>query len=65
MNKRVLIYTSDVQRITGKSLRTCQRMINDLKIAQGKKKHQLSTFQEFCEYYSIDPSEIDFKEPSI
>ncbi len=64
MNKRVLIYTSDVQRITGKSLRTCQRMINDLKAAQGKKKHQLSTFSEFCEFYSIEITEIDQNTPS-
>ncbi len=50
---RIYIYPKDVMFITGKSLRTCQDIIIRIKRLNGKRSHQLVTFQEFADYMHI------------
>lgn len=55
---RLTIYTSDLQRITGRSERTCQRIINEIKDMFGLNKRQLVTVRHASEYLGIPVSEI-------
>lgn len=57
--KRVSVTTEDIQFITGKSKRYAQNLICKMKEHYNKEKHQLITFQEFCEYIGIKYSEIE------
>lgn len=57
--KRMVIYTKDIQLITGRSERYAQNTIANIKTWLGKQKHQLVTFAEFCAYTGIDPRQID------
>lgn len=55
---RLVIYTSDLQRITGRSERTCQRIINEIKDMFGLNKRQLVTVHHASEYLGIPLSDI-------
>lgn len=52
--KRAIIYTKDIQRITGKSERSARRMLNQIKKHFDKQKHQLITSEEFSRFIGID-----------
>ena len=56
---RLTIYTSDIQAITGKRIRSAQRMMQTAKDALGKQKHQNITVNEFCNYFGYSVSEIE------
>jgi ribosomal protein S3 len=55
---RIVIYTKDVQRITGKSDRHCRRILKRLRQELGKQKHHPITITEFCRYMKVDTAEI-------
>jgi pyridoxine 5'-phosphate synthase PdxJ len=57
--KRVTIYPSDIQRITGKGYRTSCRYLNEMKEDLGKDKKQFVTVSEFSDYSGIKKSEIE------
>ena len=57
--ERVIIYPQDIQRITGRSERYAQRMLRVIKKRLGKKKHQLVTFEEFCEFSGLSVDELE------
>jgi hypothetical protein len=49
MAQRLIIYTKDVIRITGKSERSSRRLLMRIREKYGRKKHQKVTLAEFCE----------------
>jgi len=51
--RRIVIYPKDVQIITGRTLRTGARLLNEVRKAYGKEKHQLVTITEFAIYIGI------------
>lgn len=55
---RVCIYTKDIEWITGKSPRCAREIIRDIKLLHKKKKHQLVTIKEFCEYMDLPFGEV-------
>lgn len=57
-NNRLTVFPSDLQRITGRSERTCQRIINEIKKMFGLNKRQLVTVKLASDYLGIPTSEI-------
>jgi tRNA1(Val) A37 N6-methylase TrmN6 len=51
--KRICIYPKDIQRITGKSEKSAQRLLTKMKKELGKEKHQFITAKEFAQYSGI------------
>jgi len=54
MPVRIIIYSKDVQNITGKMPRTARKMLQDIRLAFGKANHEMVTVKEFCGYTGID-----------
>lgn len=52
--ERAVIYTQDVQNMTGLSRRSAERWLQTIRKALGKSRHQFVTFREFCAYTGID-----------
>ena len=50
---RVCIYAKDIEWITGKSPRCAREIVRDIKLLHKKKKHQLVTIKEFCDYMGL------------
>ena len=50
---RVCIYPKDVQRITGKSEKSGQRLLKKIRKELGKEDHQFITKDEFATYSGI------------
>lgn len=50
---RLFVLAKDLMNITGKSLRSCQRILSKIRKAIGKKKHQVITPDEFCDYFQL------------
>jgi hypothetical protein len=55
---RLVIYTSDVQRITGKGSTYAGRMLRSVRQRLGKEKHHPVTVQEFCEHMKLDINQV-------
>ncbi|MGV8092822.1 MAG: hypothetical protein AB2L24_13275 [Mangrovibacterium sp.] len=51
--KRTCIYTRDVQWITGKDKRSCQRILRKIRAHLGKELNQCITVEEFAAYMGI------------
>ncbi len=49
--RRVVIYTSDVQALTGKSAKGSRNMLTKLRKALGKKPRDLVTYLDFARFY--------------
>jgi hypothetical protein len=45
---RMIIYTRDIARLTGMSMRNAQRIMNKVRKAFDKSSEQLVTIEEFC-----------------
>ncbi|NJM80404.1 MAG: hypothetical protein HC854_13760 [Flavobacterium sp.] len=56
---RICIYPKDIQIITGKSERQSRNIIVNIKRKLNKEKHQVVTFQEFCEYMGIEINDVE------
>ena len=52
--QRVIIYPKDVEIITGRKNRTACTLLQNIRKACGKAKHQFITIREFCHYTGID-----------
>ena len=57
--KRLVIYPQDIQRITGRSVRSAQRLLEDIRKKLGKKKHHLVTYEEFCKCTGLNSDDVD------
>jgi len=51
--KRIVIYASDIEKITGLSMRSVYRLMHDIRVAFGKDSRAFITIQEFCYYTCI------------
>jgi hypothetical protein len=58
MFDRFILYPKDIQLITGRSERYGQDIIAAIKKKRGKEKHQLVTFNDFCEFAGIELHEL-------
>ncbi|GAA3784253.1 hypothetical protein GCM10022271_15770 [Corallibacter vietnamensis] len=56
--KRICIYPSDVEAITGKSKKTAQTLVRTIKDVYQKKKHQVVTIREFCDYMGLEYDDV-------
>ncbi len=50
---RVCVYPKDIQRITGKSEKSGQRLLKKIRMQLGKSDHQFITADEFASYSGI------------
>lgn len=57
--KRIIIYPSDIQRITGKSERYARYLLKKIKNGLAKEDHHLITVKEFCEFTGVEVEEIE------
>ena len=55
---RVCIYAKDIEWITGKSPRCSREIVKDIKLLHKKKRHQLVTINEFCDYMGLPFEDI-------
>lgn len=55
---RMVIYTKDIQRITGKTERYSRKVLKKIKTKYGKQKHQLVSLAEFCQYMGLEQQEV-------
>lgn len=56
--KRMVLYISDMRRLTGRSERTVRRWVAAIKKTKNIKLNRLITVAEFCEYTGYDPGEV-------
>ena len=54
----MVIYPKDVVTITGRSLRTAQRILQQIRQKIGKAKHDFVTLQEFAQHTGFSETEI-------
>lgn len=57
--KRICIYPKDIQRITGKSIRSSRTLFNEMRNYFEKEPHQLLTIYEFAQYTNIELEAIE------
>ena len=55
---RLCIYPNEVAIITGKSMSSSRALIRQIKDVYKKKKHQLVTIKEFCDYEGLPYDEV-------
>ncbi len=55
---RIVIYAKDIRNITGRSERTARKMLQQIRIATGKKKGDFITVAEFCGYTGLQEETI-------
>lgn len=53
-HSRIVIYAKDVERITGRRLRTCYTILEKIKKHYNKNKSAFVTIREFCTFLHID-----------
>jgi hypothetical protein len=58
LKKRICIYTSDVQWITGRNESAARRLLRKLRQKLNKTREQFVTIDEFAEYTGINPDQI-------
>jgi hypothetical protein len=55
---RMVIYTKDAINITGRSERSCQRLMSNIRKHLKKKKRAVITVDEFCNYTNLNKDDI-------
>ncbi|HEV8513434.1 MAG TPA: hypothetical protein VGQ59_09155 [Cyclobacteriaceae bacterium] len=55
---RMVIYTKDVQRITGRTDRYARKILSKIRVKYGKQKHQLISLQELCDYMGLNIEDV-------
>ncbi|MBT1710762.1 hypothetical protein KK062_21150 [Fulvivirgaceae bacterium PWU5] len=56
--KRIVIYSKDIEKITGRSGRYARKVMATLRRDLGKQKHQFVSLGEFCSYTGIPEAEV-------
>jgi hypothetical protein len=56
--KRVIIYSKDIEVITGRSGRYARKIMTRIRRHLGKQRHQLVSLGEFCAYMGLPEEEI-------
>lgn len=57
--KRIAIYPKDIMIITGKSERYSRELLKNIKNQLNKAKHQIVSFDEFCDYMGLKKEELE------
>jgi hypothetical protein len=52
-SSRIVIYTKDVQRMTGKSEKYCRMLLKKIMDATHKESHQFVSIEDFSEYTGL------------
>jgi hypothetical protein len=55
---RIVIYAKDISNITGRKERTARKMIAQIRKKYKKKKGDLISVKEFCEFTGLEESEV-------
>lgn len=55
---RMAVYPSDLEKITGQSLRTCQRLFNKIRDLFGLEPRQVVTVYHASEYLGVPVQEM-------
>ncbi len=55
---RLCIYAKDISIITGKGIRSSQKMLKEIKLKLNKKSHQYVSLQEFADYVGINVEDV-------
>ena len=55
---RLAVYTADLQRITGQSERTCQRLLVQIRDTFGLEKRQRVTVYQVSDYLGISLTDV-------
>lgn len=58
LKQRIIIYSKDIQQLTGKSDRASRTLLQKIRIKIGKGKTQAITIQEFCEYLGLSEEKV-------
>ena len=58
LRQRIIIYSKDIQLLTGKSDRAARTLLQKIRIKIGKGKDQAITIHEFCEYLGLSEKEV-------
>ena len=53
LKQRIIIYSKDIQLLTGKTDRAARTMLKKIKSENGKGKNQVVTVKELCEYLGL------------
>jgi hypothetical protein len=56
--KRAVIYSKDIEVITGRSGRYARKIMTRMRRHLGKQRHQLVSLGEFCTYMGLPEDEI-------
>ena len=56
---RVVIYSKDIQNITGRSQRTARKMMSVLRKKYKKNKGDFITIDEFCQHTGIKKEQVN------
>lgn len=57
--QRICIYSKDICWITGKSERYARDILRDIRLLHKKKKHQLITIAEACDYLGLPYDQVN------
>ena len=55
---RIVVYTKDVARITGRTDRTARKLLTRVRKHYSKDTRSLVTVEEFCAYTGFDPDTV-------
>lgn len=55
---RIVIYSKDVQNITGKRERTARKLLSDIRKKLGKLKSEFITVDEFCSHTGLKKDQV-------
>jgi hypothetical protein len=55
---RIVIYAKDVMNITGRSERTARKILQQIRVINGKGKSAFVTVGEFCRYAGLEESSV-------
>ncbi|MCF8237515.1 MAG: hypothetical protein K9I85_05125 [Saprospiraceae bacterium] len=57
-NQRVFVYISDLMIWTGKSRRSCQKLMTLIRKEYEKESFQPITVAEYCQFMKVDPAHL-------
>jgi hypothetical protein len=55
---RIVLYPRDIVNITGRNIRTAQRIIKKIRAANGKGNGGFITRKEFCQFCNLDEEDV-------
>ena len=59
--KRIILYNKDLQLLTGKSEKTCYRIMNKIRLQFGKSNDRPITIMDVCAYWGFKLDEVRVK----